>query len=181
MIQYPPLTPQSTGGTVYLMETTTAQYRYLGTTDDSTECEKCGKIELKSTVVLQPLDEEGTPEGDPVYYGSTCAARALAVKGGGREVTLRARGGHHDTLNAATDARRMLAHYGLPEAGDVDQDTLREAMVRYVRQHPRIHELVQETGVGVRAMVLDMLGRKRAALAAAALVSPVCSYCRYAH
>lgn len=163
------------------METTTAQYRYLGTTDDSTECEKCGKIELKSTIVLQPLDEEGNPEGDPVYYGSTCAARALAVKGGGRAVTLRARGGHHDTLNAAASARRMLAHYGLPETGDLDPDTLREAMVRYVRQHPTIHELVQETGVGVRAMVLDMLDRKRAELAAAELVSPVCSYCRYAH
>lgn len=163
------------------METTAAQYRYLGTTDDTTACEQCGKIELKSTVVLQPLDLDGNPEGDPVYYGSTCAARALAVKGGGREVTLRARGGHHDTLNAAACARRMLAHYGLPESGDLDRDTLREAMTRYIHQHPGMVELVRETGIGVKARVLDMLARKRADLAAAALVSPVCSYCRYAH
>lgn len=157
------------------------QYRYLGIVDDCTECEKCGKPELRSTVVLMPLDDEGNPEGEPVYYGSTCAARALAVRGGGRTVIQSARGGHHNTLNNAVSARRRLAHYGLPETGQADRDALRYAMNAYVMAHPRIAELVSETGIGVRARVLDMMGRDQADIAAAALVNPVCSFCHYAH
>ena len=51
---------------------------YLGTSDDVTTCECCGKPDLKSTVALS------VDGGDPVYYGSDCAARALGrgVKGG---------------------------------------------------------------------------------------------------
>lgn len=51
-------------------------YRVLGTTDDVTTCELCGRVELKSTVALQPLDPDGGADGEPVYFGSDCAARA---------------------------------------------------------------------------------------------------------
>lgn len=157
------------------------QYRWLGVTDESTECEKCGKTELRSTVLLLPLDEEGNPEAEPVYFGSTCAARALAVKGGGRAVLNMARGAHHQTLQDAASARRRLAHYGLSETGDVDADAMREAMIRYNRAHPGMAELIQKTGIGTRARVLDMMGRDRSDIARAALVDPKCSYCGYAH
>lgn len=51
-------------------------YRVLGTTNDVTECELCGRVELRGTVVMMPLDADGNDEGDPGYFGSACAARA---------------------------------------------------------------------------------------------------------
>jgi hypothetical protein len=45
--------------------------KYLGTTDEVTVCDCCGKANLKSTVAIS-IDE-----GEPVYFGVTCAARAL--------------------------------------------------------------------------------------------------------
>jgi hypothetical protein len=157
------------------MTTNTAPgFRYIGVTDECVECQKCGKTELRATVVLAILDADGNTE-DVTYYGSTCAARALAergtpVKGGGRAVLQSARWAQERLRTEADDARRMLAYYGLPETGEPDDGTIREAMRLYVRHHPNIHEWVKETGVGVRARVLDMLARKRAVLAEAALV-----------
>lgn len=45
--------------------------KVLGTTDDCTTCECCGRENLKSTVVLS-IDG-----GDPVHYGCDCAAREI--------------------------------------------------------------------------------------------------------
>lgn len=42
-------------------------YRVLGTTDDVTECQVCGKVELKGTMAL---DMDGTT----VFAGFTCGA-----------------------------------------------------------------------------------------------------------
>ncbi len=51
-------------------------YRVLGTTDDVTTCECCGRKELKGTVALQwTLDGEAV--GNPVFFGCVCAARAV--------------------------------------------------------------------------------------------------------
>lgn len=60
------------------METTPNRpaYRFLGTCDDVTECDLCGRADLKSTVALQPLTD-GSPDGEVVYFGCDCAARAL--------------------------------------------------------------------------------------------------------
>lgn len=49
-----------------------ATYKILGITDDFTACEKCGKTNLKRTVAIS-IDG-----ADPVYYGTTCAAKAIA-------------------------------------------------------------------------------------------------------
>ena len=49
-----------------------AAVKFLGNTDDVTTCECCGRKDLKSTVALS------INEGDAVYYGIDCAARALA-------------------------------------------------------------------------------------------------------
>lgn len=100
--------------------TATPQFRYIGVTDECVECQKCGKADLKSTVVLAFLDEEGNDEGDVTYYGSTCAARALAakgvcVKGGGAAILQAARWRTEHLRHEATEARQQLAKYGLPE------------------------------------------------------------------
>jgi hypothetical protein len=51
-------------------------YRVIGTTDESTECDLCGKVELKATVMLVPIDAEGNADGDVCYFGTSCAAKA---------------------------------------------------------------------------------------------------------
>lgn len=46
------------------------EVRVLGTTDDVTTCDCCGRADLKATVALS-IDD-----GEPVYFGVVCAARA---------------------------------------------------------------------------------------------------------
>lgn len=53
------------------MESERRSVRFLGTTDDVTTCECCGKKDLKSTVAIS-IDD-----GDAMYFGVTCAAHAL--------------------------------------------------------------------------------------------------------
>lgn len=48
--------------------------KFLGNSDDVTTCECCGRKNLKSTVALSIND------GEAVYFGVTCAARALAME-----------------------------------------------------------------------------------------------------
>jgi hypothetical protein len=49
-------------------------WKIVGITDESTTCEVCGRVELKSTVVLELED------GSRLYAGSSCAARKVGVK-----------------------------------------------------------------------------------------------------
>jgi hypothetical protein len=56
------------------MTGTLTGYRVRGTTDDVTECQICGKPELKGTVILDILDADGNTE-DITYAGTTCAGR----------------------------------------------------------------------------------------------------------
>jgi heterodisulfide reductase subunit A-like polyferredoxin len=50
-------------------------FKVLGTTDEITECEHCGRTELKGTIRLGELDEDGNVEGI-TYFGAVCGARA---------------------------------------------------------------------------------------------------------
>ena len=152
-----------------MTNTNTPQFRYLGITDECVECQKCGKVDLRSTVVLAVLDADGNTE-DVTYYGSTCAARALSIKGGGRAVLQSARWAHERTLLEAADARRMLAHYGLPETGFPDEDTLRDATRTYIRQGNSAAQRCRKFNVRAGVLVLEMLVRKRRVLADAALI-----------
>ena len=74
--------------------------KILGTTDENTTCDKCGKTNLKGTVALE------TGEGI-VHYGTTCAAKAVAPK---------SYRGIADTLNgyakAVAYARKWITVYG---------------------------------------------------------------------
>ncbi|HEY9418071.1 MAG TPA: hypothetical protein VIQ30_25205 [Pseudonocardia sp.] len=47
----------------------------LGSTDEVTSCEHCGRTELKGTIRLGVLDADGNVE-DVTYFGAVCGARA---------------------------------------------------------------------------------------------------------
>lgn len=55
-------------------------FKILGTSTDVTECEVCGKVELKGTVALVALDADGNEDGEAFYAGTTCAARKVGAK-----------------------------------------------------------------------------------------------------
>lgn len=163
--------------------TTEPLFRFVGIVDDVTTCERCGKPELKATTVVQPLDAEGNPDGDVLYYGSTCAARALGVKGGARAVRASATGAHHATLVAASEARRRLAAYGLPETGTPDLDAFKAARSVMRTRNPGTNyaQLCAERGVTMTDLVRELFDADRAAIAAAVHVDPRCSFCGTAH
>lgn len=52
---------------------------YFGITDENDTCGCCGKTNLKKAVMLFILDEDGNRD-ELVYYGTTCAAKALSVR-----------------------------------------------------------------------------------------------------
>jgi len=62
-----------------MTQTTAPAFRIVGRTDQVTECEHCSRTDLTHTVVLVPLDADGTDDGDVVHYGAVCGARAAGV------------------------------------------------------------------------------------------------------
>jgi hypothetical protein len=84
-------------------------FKILGTTDDVTTCDLCGKPELKGTVVLAPLDADGAIDGDAAYYGSSCAAKAAGwtlkdIRAGVKAAKLEAQAAERAARIAARDA-----------------------------------------------------------------------------
>lgn len=148
-----------------------ARFRYIGTTDDCTQCEQCGKSELKNTVIIMPLAEDGSDDGKRCYYGSTCAALALGVRGGGAAVRSAANGARLQTLMNAHDAVHMLRLYGLPLAGKMTEDQRRAGVRAYVQYNTGVQAHIAEHGGTVTDMVRDMLARKQAAITEAVLVA----------
>lgn len=55
-------------------------FTVLGTTQDVTSCDCCGRDDLKKTVVLGVLDDDGSVLSE-TYYGAACAAKALGRTG----------------------------------------------------------------------------------------------------
>lgn len=51
------------------------KFEFLGTTDERTSCDCCGKKNLRSTVAIRDLET-----GDDLFFGATCAARALMMQ-----------------------------------------------------------------------------------------------------
>lgn len=139
------------------------RYRYIGITDECLTCQKCGRDELKSTVVLAILDADGTEE-EITWYGSTCAAKVLGVKGGGRAVRGYAEAATHRTLTEAAHDRSMLDHYGLPLTGDPSDAELETATDRYIDVHANAMWASGQTRDDWRQMVLDMVERRQATI-----------------
>jgi hypothetical protein len=59
--------------------TTSTDLRVIGMNDEQTTCDKCGKVELRGTVII--VDPDGNEIG---RYGTTCATLVL---GNGQKVT----------------------------------------------------------------------------------------------
>ena len=97
-------------------------YIALGTTDDSTECGKCGKVELRRTVRIGVLDADGNVE-ETFYAGTTCAAKLT----GRKAAAILAEALAADTRLA--DARRWRAEMaGVYGDGDIDAAAARYAV-----------------------------------------------------
>jgi hypothetical protein len=149
--------------------TTAVRFRYIGTTDDVVTCEKCNKPNLRNTVVLMILDEDGN-DTEVTYYGSTCAARALGVRGGGRAVLASARNAAYATRQAAADSRRQLDAYGLPHTGAATDAQTEAAVLLYADAHRHATWAPQRTALGWYLDVLKMHQRHQAVLTEAALI-----------
>lgn len=148
---------------------TSTTFRYIGTTDECVQCQKCGRVDLRSTVVLAILDADGNPD-EITYYGSTCAARALAVKGGGAAVRKAAEGARLKTLMAAHDARRTLRRYNLPETGGMPEGDDFPVLMAYAKDNPGAARAALSVS-DIRRYVLDMVTRKQTAIREAVLVA----------
>lgn len=53
---------------------TTNPLRMIGMNNEQTECDRCGRMELRGTVIL------GNDDGEVGRYGTTCASKELGVK-----------------------------------------------------------------------------------------------------
>lgn len=131
-------------------------YRVIGTTDESTECDLCGKVELKATVMLVPLDDGGNDDGDVCYFGTSCAAKAAGwtvreVKAGikraadekrERELAERAvvRAAEHEFLR-----NWYLEHHGTP---DLHEAAKRAGLSPVRVSDPAIHALREAQRAG---------------------------------
>lgn len=111
-------------------------YRVIGTTDESTTCELCGKVELKATVMLVPLDADGNDDGDACYFGTSCAAKAAGWTV--REV----RAG----IKRAADEERERKQAERDTVRAVEQEFLRNW---YLENHgtPDLHEAAKRAGL----------------------------------
>lgn len=152
-----------------------APFRYLGITDECVKCERCGKAELRSTVVLGILDEDGNVDA-VTYYGSSCAARALSLgRGGARTVLDAARAAHRDTVARAADARRMLADRGwsvdaAPAGTDLDVAAYKRRVHAYNHSPHLFAELNDRGWAGWRQDALNAHASMVAAIRDAALL-----------
>ncbi|MFE2710267.1 hypothetical protein ACFXI6_18235 [Streptomyces mirabilis] len=128
-----------------------------GIVDDYDECGCCGRRGLKRTVALMPLDADGNEDGtaeDVVYYGTSCAARALGWRQATVTLTAHAAQAERDQRDAY--ARRMLSIYAPVEFAPVRD----KARVYYGRNQPQ-----RDTGVKATEEVAKLLAGARATLA----------------
>ena len=51
-------------------------FRIKGSTNDRTECDRCGRTDLKKTIIVASLDPDGNEMGIE-YLGTTCASRKI--------------------------------------------------------------------------------------------------------
>jgi hypothetical protein len=92
-------------------QTMSKVFTVKGSTTDVTDCELCGRTDLKGTIVLSALDADGNDTGEIVYYGADCGARA--AKWTVRQIRTAAKTADDARRNADNRARvaeQMTAH-----------------------------------------------------------------------
>lgn len=58
---------------------TTTKLKLKGSTRDVMTCDECGRTELSGTMILRAVNAAGEEYGDPMYFGTSCAATALRI------------------------------------------------------------------------------------------------------
>jgi hypothetical protein len=98
-------------------------FKVLGTTDEVTECEHCGRVDLKGTIILGYLDADGNVEST-TYFGAVCGARAAGWT-------------TKDIRKAATAADRAAAEVARAErAAKAAAEYAASVLLRYTDQCP---------------------------------------------
>jgi hypothetical protein len=112
-------------------------YRVRGTTDDVTTCQQCGKPELKGTVILDILDEDGNTE-DVIYAGTTCAAKMAGGRVAGAKIRQQATAADYRRGEIVRTAQEILAYYAPFEAASplALGDAYAKANPGYFRNNP---------------------------------------------
>ena len=133
-----------------------AAYRAVGTSDEVTTCELCGKEGLASTVVIEFTDANGDGDGE-AFLGSDCAARKLAGRADRKlavKVTREAKGADLKRAGAVEFSRGHLAYY---------EPFLAQGQGAYIREYTRLHK----TGMrpDFAEVALDSLARHREVIA----------------
>lgn len=107
------------------MTTTTARkvFKVLGTTDEVTECEHCGRVDLKGTIRLGELDEDGSV-GGVTYFGAVCGARAAGWTT--KDIRKMASKADREAAEAEREARRAA----------MEADYRASVLLRYTDQCP---------------------------------------------
>lgn len=146
-----------------------SKFRFVGTTDECIECQRCGKTDLRSTVVLAVLDADGN-EQDITYYGSSCAARVLGRTGRGASarVLAEARAAHAELAAAAQDGRTLLAFYGVDEHSN--REEVEAAAAKYAHQHRHAMWAPRLTTTDWIGRVHDMITRRTETIRRAELI-----------
>lgn len=104
-------------------ETARKAYKVLGTTDEVTECEHCGRVDLKGTIRLGILDADGNVE-DVTYFGAVCGAKAAGWT-------------TKDIRKAASAADRAAAEAERAKRQDAaDADYAASVLLRYTADCP---------------------------------------------
>jgi Zn-dependent M32 family carboxypeptidase len=101
--------------------TNVVRWQARGFTEDVTVCDFCGRQELKGTVRMVALDEDGQDEGEQ-YAGVVCAARRAGTKAAViREQATKAdkarQAAYHAWHTARSDADYALSQRLLDERG----------------------------------------------------------------
>jgi hypothetical protein len=138
-------------------------YRVKGTTDDVTECELCGKEELKGTVMLVPLDAEGNEDGGVSYFGTSCAAKAAGwtvrdIKAGIKRAADEERVRKQTERDAVSAAEReflrnwYLEHHG---TSDLHEAAKRAGLSPVRTSEPAIQALREAQRAGIVPTLTD--------------------------
>lgn len=93
--------------------------KILGTTDEITTCDMCGREELSRTVVIDHLDADGNSTNERGYYGSDCASKvflgkktAAGIRKEARDADEKARMAAYNAKRAADNQRFLDRHAG---------------------------------------------------------------------
>lgn len=109
-----------------------ARWIARGFTDDVTECEHCGRVELKGTVRLEAITPDGDSDGE-IYAGVVCAARLSGRRAA--EIRTEAARADRARIQAIRDAHRAWSDaHSTFTCGMRDAEFTRRGYGRWDRQ-----------------------------------------------